>query len=88
MGKLEGNSMIDDTNIDLIRQRQKLRAAMREHGLTEVIDHFYSAGDIVGDKLAIVGVQVRQGATDAEIKQAAATAAETYRKAVTEGPKS
>lgn len=80
-------SAINDENIDLVRLRQKVRDAMRERGFTEVIDNIYSAGDIVGNRLAVVAVQVRLSASDAEIELAAELAVENYRESVEEGPK-
>ena len=61
---------------------QKIRAAMRQHGLTEVFESVYSAGDFDGKKLAAVHVDVKPSASDAEITAACDLAAKTYREIV------
>jgi hypothetical protein len=79
---------IDDATVNTVRFNQRVRDAMRKHGMTEIVDAIYTKGDIVGSKMAVVSIFVELGATDAEIAQAAAVAAETYANKVKEGPAS
>jgi hypothetical protein len=77
----------DRTPLEIVRFTQRVRAAMRKYGLTEIVDGIYSKGDIVEKKMAVVSIFVEIGASDEEIAQAAAVAAETYANKVKEGPK-
>jgi hypothetical protein len=61
---------------------QKVREAMRKHGLTEIEANLYSAGDVREGKMAVVVVILEPNPTDADIQDACDGAAEAYRKEV------
>jgi hypothetical protein len=64
------------------RHNQRVRDAMKVHGLTEVIKGVYSDGTIRDGKMAVVHVAVKPVATEAEIASECASAAARFQDAI------